>query len=78
MNQFSPMIERIVREKMATGKYATEDELLLDALQSLEAEDEELRAIQEGIDSVDRGEEGILLHDAFKQLRAEHGIPESA
>jgi Arc/MetJ-type ribon-helix-helix transcriptional regulator len=78
MNQFSPIVEKIVREKMATGKYATEDELLLEALQSLDAEDEELRAIQEGIDSVERGEEGVPLHDAFQQLRAEHQIRESA
>jgi Arc/MetJ-type ribon-helix-helix transcriptional regulator len=78
MPRFSPIIEQIVREKMASGKYATEDDLLLDALRSLDAEEDELRAIREGIDSVDCGEEGVPLHDAFQKLRAEHQIREPA
>ena len=72
--QFSSSIEQLIREKMASGKYSSEEELLLDALQSLDANEEELRAIQEGIDSVDRGDEGVPLDEAFQKLRDKHRI----
>jgi antitoxin ParD1/3/4 len=77
-HQFSPAIEQLIRDKMTSGKYASEDEVLRDALQSLDAKDEELRAIKEGIDSVERGEEDVSVEVAFPELRAHHQIRESA
>jgi Arc/MetJ-type ribon-helix-helix transcriptional regulator len=53
---------------MASGRYTSEDELLLSALQLLEDNEEDLLAIQEGIDSLERGEEGVSLDDAFQKL----------
>jgi hypothetical protein len=53
-------------------KMIPRDELLRDALRSLDAEDDELRAIQEGIDSVDRGDDAVSAEDSFQQLRAKH------
>lgn len=44
---------------MASGKYAYEDELLQDALQTLAAESEELEAIQAAIDEWDAGDPGV-------------------
>jgi Arc/MetJ-type ribon-helix-helix transcriptional regulator len=73
-HQFSPNVEQLIREKMASGRYSSEEELLLDALQSLEANEVELRAIQEGIDSVERGHEGVALDEAFQKLRDKHHI----
>jgi hypothetical protein len=56
-------------------RHASEDELLRKALEALDAEEEEeMRAIQEGLDSLDRGDEGIPLDDAVKRLRQKYNI----
>jgi Arc/MetJ-type ribon-helix-helix transcriptional regulator len=70
----SKEVARVIQAKMASGKYASTDELLLDALQSLEKDDEELLAIQEGVASLERGEEGVPLHEAFEAVRKRHNI----
>jgi hypothetical protein len=71
-HQFSPTVEQLIREKMASGRYSSEEELLLDALHSPEGNEEELRAIQEGIDSVEPGNEGVALDQAFEKIREMH------
>ena len=73
-HQLSAAVERLIQEKMASGRYTSEEDLLLCALHSLEDSEEELRAIQDGIDSVDRGEEGISLDDAFQKLRDKYHL----
>jgi Arc/MetJ-type ribon-helix-helix transcriptional regulator len=72
--QLTPTVESMMREKMASGRYDSEEQLLVEALQALDAEEEELRAIEEGLASVDRGEEGVSLDEAFRRLRTKHGI----
>ncbi len=73
-HNFSAAVEQLIPEKMASGRYSSEEDLLLSALHSLEDAEEELHAIQEGIDSVDRGEEGISLEDAFQKLRDKYRL----
>lgn len=73
-HQFSPTVERLIRARMESGKYATEDELMLEALQSLEEDDRELQAIQEALDSLDRGEMGTELDDAFLKIREKYNV----
>ena len=68
-HEFSETIERLISERMASGKYASEDDLLLDALTSLTDDEEEVRAIQEALDAIDRGEEGVPLDVAFERVR---------
>ncbi len=64
--QFPPDVEKLVREHMAAGGYASEDEVLRDALQALgefvhspEEVDEEHRqtvaAVREGLADADAG-----------------------
>jgi putative addiction module CopG family antidote len=72
--QVSPEVARLIENKMSSGKYGSTDELLLDALQLLEEEENELSAIQEGLDSLDRGEKGISLDEAFSKLRKQHKV----
>jgi Arc/MetJ-type ribon-helix-helix transcriptional regulator len=72
--QFSPIIRQLIQDKMASGRYGSEEELLVEALRSLEESDEELKAIEEGLSSVDRGEEGVTLDEAFDRLRQKHQI----
>jgi hypothetical protein len=54
---------------MASGRYHSEEELLLEALHALDDREQDLRAIDEGLASVDRGEEGATLDEAFDRLR---------
>jgi len=59
---------------MACGRYGSEEEVLIEALHSLAESDEELRAVEEGLTSIDRGEQGVLLDEAFNRLREKHRI----
>lgn len=70
--QFSSDVERLIQQRMATGKYSSEEELFAHALHALDEDDQELKAIEEGLASVDRGEIGVSLDDAFDRLRRKH------
>ncbi len=74
MIQLSESVQQLIQKKMASGKYDSEDELVREALESLDAEDEELHAIQDSLDDLDRGEEGLPLDEVFANLRAKHSI----
>jgi len=49
-HEFSGPIKTLVDERLATGKYAPEDEVFLRALQTLREHDEAVADIQEGMD----------------------------
>lgn len=72
--QFPPDVDELVREKMASGKYVSEDELLRDALAALGAEDAELKAIQASLTELEQGDPGVPLDEAFDQIRRKHGV----
>jgi len=75
----TPQLEEMVRKKVASGLYNSSSEVVREALRLLEERDrikemklEELRSeIQQGIDSLDRGE-GIPFdpEDTIKRGRA--------
>ncbi|MGA2059034.1 MAG: hypothetical protein ABSG67_01030 [Thermoguttaceae bacterium] len=44
-----PDLERLVREELATGIYASEDEVLMEAMRALRERDEAVAGIQEGL-----------------------------
>lgn len=68
-SRFSEKVEGLIREQMATGHYSSEDELLVVALGSLSQREEDLQAIKAGLESIDRGEPGIELAEAFRKIR---------
>jgi predicted transcriptional regulator len=74
IQQFSPAVNQLIQDKMASGRYGSEEELLVRALQALDESDEELKAIEEGLASIDRGEEGVSLDEAVNRLRQQHRI----
>lgn len=76
--QFPPDLEQLVRQQMALGNYATEDELLRDALESLATEASDLDAIREALSDLNAGDEGIPLDEAFEQIRAKHRVAPDA
>ncbi len=63
-------VERIVREKVASGEYASEADVLLEAIRSLQAQDEEVAAIEEGIADVRAGR-AQPFEEAQAELREE-------
>ena len=77
-HQFPPEIDELIRKQMATGQYESEDQLLIDALRSLESEQQEWLAIKESLDTLDQGEQGVSLDEAFESVRTKHNIPQDA
>jgi Arc/MetJ-type ribon-helix-helix transcriptional regulator len=75
--QFPPNLERLVQERMTTGQYRSEEELLLDAmvaLEDVERRRDELRSeIRRRISTTGSALSQPLDIDAFKQEVRRHG-----
>lgn len=72
--KFPPAVSDLVQKQLATGQFATEDEVLLAALQTLETESEDWLAVREALDSLEAGDRGMSLQDAFDEVRKRHSI----
>ena len=63
-DSFSPELQQLVRQELAYGGFASEDELLLEAVRLLHQREEDLRRfkaqLHDRLDRLDRGE-GIEL-----------------
>lgn len=70
---FPPDVEELVKEQMAAGEYASEDDVLRDALRALAASREDLAAIQAGIDDMEAGRVRAFAEVA-DEIRARHGF----
>jgi Arc/MetJ-type ribon-helix-helix transcriptional regulator len=68
-------VQQIVDSKMASGQYESEDDLLRHALQALDAEAEELRAIEAALQEWRSGDPGVPLAAAFDEVRSGHNRP---
>ncbi len=70
-DQFSVELERLVQQELASGKYGSENELLLEAVRLLAERDrrrEQLRhEIRVGRDQLDRGECTQYDEQSFRQ-----------
>lgn len=74
---FPPELDRLIREELATGVYASEDDLLLAAVRALRDREEALAGIQEGLSDLEAGRVRSLERvDA--ELRDKYGIPRDA
>lgn len=71
--QFPPEVDSLVRSQMATGRYATEDELLKDALLTLSEREETLGDIRAGIEDMEAGRIRPL-DDVADDIRRKHGF----
>lgn len=76
--QFPPRVDELVKKQLEAGNYTSEDEVLLAALQSLEGEQEDWAAVSEALESLEHGEQGLSLGEAFESVRRKHGIPADA
>lgn len=75
---FPPDLQEFVRDQMASGKYASEEELLRDAFQALAEEEEDLAAVREAVAQWQAGDPGVPLDEAVETIRRKHGIPSDA
>lgn len=64
----TPEQKRLVLELVRKGDYATECEVIDEALKSLQARDRLRDALQAGLDELDRGE-GIPASEVFAELK---------
>lgn len=53
--QFSPDVERLLHEQMATGHYNSAEDVLLDALKTLKSRNDDLASILAGLDDMQAG-----------------------
>ena len=73
LHPFPPDLQTLVREQMASGKYASEDELLRSALRALAEEEQDLDAVRESLAELRAGDPGVPLEDAFGASAANTG-----
>ena len=72
--KFPPSVSQLVQKQLASGQFATEDDVLLAALQTLDADSEDWLAVREALESLEAGDQGLSLQDAFDEVRKRHSI----
>jgi len=71
---FPADVEERVQTRMATGRYASEDEVLRDALDTLDSVEADARDVQAAIDAVQEGDPPVPLDLAFDALRKKYDL----
>jgi antitoxin ParD1/3/4 len=69
----SPQLTDLLRQRMATGLYGSEEEVIMAGLRLIADREEALAGIQRGIASMERGE-GMPLDEAFAEIRRRNGL----
>jgi putative addiction module CopG family antidote len=64
-----------IQRQIATGSFASHDDVLREALVALRFREEEVLAIQQGIDDMEAGRV-MPLHDFDREFRHRNGLPE--
>ena len=73
--EFPPQVDELIKKQLAYGNYESRDEVLLAALKSLEAEQEDWAAVSEALDTLEQGEQGLSLDEAPEAVRRNYGTP---
>ncbi len=75
---FPTDLEEFIEREIASGRYASRDEVMLEGIRLLKQDREEaLQGITEGLESMERGE-GVPLDDAFAEIRTKHNVADDA
>lgn len=75
-DRFSPEVEKLIKQHMATGLYQSERELLLAALHALAQR--RAAALTEAIHDMEAGDTGRPLTQVAKEIRAKHSWSEES
>jgi len=74
----SPGLQKRVEDLIASGRYDNEEQVLVDALDNLEAWEEDLGdwpAIKEALDGIEDGtNKPMTLEHAIADIKREHGL----
>lgn len=70
----SPELDRLLKERLASGQYKSVEEILARALRALKEEEETIAAIQEGYEDSLAGRYRSL-EEADAEFRQKYGIP---
>lgn len=76
--QFPPDLEEQLRERLSTGQYATEDDVLREALRALRRQDQDVAAVNEAIEEMEAGDRGKPFDEFVREFRAKHNISQDA
>ncbi|MGE3780311.1 MAG: type II toxin-antitoxin system ParD family antitoxin [Pirellulaceae bacterium] len=68
---FPPDVRQLITQQLESGRYASEDDVLRDALRVLQDVDNDTVSIQAAIDEWNAGDEGMALDEAFSWVREE-------
>ena len=74
--QFPPDVQDQLRQHMATGQYATEEDVLRNALRALKLQDEDVTAIRDAIADMEAGDRGKPFDEFAEEFRRKHKIPQ--
>jgi putative addiction module CopG family antidote len=66
---FPSDLQKLIDARLSAGHYASEDDVLRDALRALVEEDEDLQAVREAVSEWRNGDDGLPLKEAFAQIR---------
>ena len=66
---FSPDVQQLVSDQLATGHYVTADDVLRDALCALGAEADDLAAVRAAVAEMQAGDVGVPLDEVFDEVR---------
>jgi Arc/MetJ-type ribon-helix-helix transcriptional regulator len=70
----APDVWNEIQRQLASGEFASHDEVLREALTALRFRNEELKAIAQGIDDMEAGRV-TPIRDFDRQFRAQNGLP---
>ena len=73
-HRFPPDLEDRIQASMASGRYASEDDLFRAALDTLESVETEAQGLQAAINAVKNGDAPVPLDDAFSALRQKYDL----
>ena len=71
---FPPRIDRLFQDRLSSGLYSSEDEVLLEAMLALRDRDETVAAVQEGLADMEAGRVRTL-QEVDAEMRKKHRIP---
>jgi putative addiction module CopG family antidote len=70
----APDVWKEIQRQLASGSYATADEVLREALAALRSREQEVIAIQEGIDDMEAGRV-LPMREFDREFRRRNGLP---
>lgn len=71
---FPPEIDRLLQDRLSSGLYSSEDEVLLEAMLALRDRDATVAAVREGIADMEAGRV-MTIEEADAEMRRRHEIP---